>query len=175
MEPKKESAGVERCEVVVDSNQVENYSQRGYRTIEIREEDVSTTQFINTQEILPNTSYPTQITKQVPVTLRVLRFHMVKDGGSRIAELTELVEAMRLNEESHAKKSAEHDKTIAGLKSSSESLTRDIERRRADLEKELKLTAELRERLRKMEGDIAKFRKEIGEQRWREITSDAQP
>lgn len=174
MEPNNGTETAERCEVVVDSRMVESYSQRGYRTIEIREEDIASTQFVTTQEILPNTSYPTQVNKQVPVTLRVLRFHMVKGAASRIAELSALLETANAGKDLLEKKDAENDKVIAILKSSSDALTRDIERRRADLEKELKTTAEQRERLCKMEGDIARFRKEIGEQRWREITGAAQ-
>ena len=82
---------VEQSEIVVDSNMVESYSQRGYRTIEIREEDISSIQYLNDQQVLPGNSYTTTVTKQVPVVLRILRFHMVRDGESRIAELSVLL------------------------------------------------------------------------------------
>ena len=168
----EEKTAVERCEVVVDSVAVESYSQRGYRTIEIREEDISTVQYVNDQQVLSGNSYPTTIPKQVPVVLRVLRFHMVRDGESHIAELSVLLESTEVERNALKDKVDEGDKVIAALKSESEKATQNSERHLKSAMSEQKLVVELRESLRKMEEMIAKIRKEIGEQRWRDITMD---
>lgn len=162
----------ERCEVVVDSVAVESYSQRGYRTIEIRQEDISTVQYVNDQQVFSGNSYPTSISKQVPVVLRVLKFHMVRSGESRIGELSVMLDVSQAECEALKVKIAEGDKVIGALKSESEKITRNAERHLADLVNEQKIVTELRDTLRKMEETIAKIRKEIGEQRWRDITMD---
>ena len=119
---------MEQSEIVVDSNMVESYSQRGYRTIEIREEDISSIQYVNNQQVLPGNSYTTTVTKQVPVVLRILRFHMVRDGESRIAELSVLLESSQAECVAFRATIVEGDKTIAALKSEVEKATRNSER-----------------------------------------------
>jgi hypothetical protein len=162
----------ERCEVVVDSHEVEMYSQRGYRTIEIREEDIATIQNVNDNQMFPGNSYPTSFMKQVPVTLRVLRFHMVRDGESRIAELSVILEASQAECAAQKAEVLVGDKVIASLKSENERLTRVDAQHLANLVEEKKVVADLRTTLRKTEELISKIRKEIGEHRWREMTFD---
>ena len=161
----------ERCEVVVDSNQVADFSSRGYRTIEIRDEEICTHQYLSDQVVPDGTTYPVLVTKQVPVTTRLLKFFMVRDGESRIAELSKELDEHKADTKKLMADNTRHSSMIASLESTRESLKQDIERRRVLLEKELAEKEELKKRLRLMEGDIAKFRKEIGEQRWREITA----
>jgi chromosome segregation ATPase len=164
--------GVERCEIVVDSNAVQQHSEDGYRTIEIREEDIATLQFVNNQEMAPGTNYYNQVTKQVSVVLRVLRFHMVREGASRIAELAVALEAVQAECAALKTKTVEGDKVIAALKTDLDMQARYANQHLLNLVNEKKIVADLREAALKMEATIAKIRKEIGEQRWREITAD---
>ncbi len=160
-----------RCEVVVDSNSVKQYNELGYRTVSVHEEEICAPMTLYDNVLAAGMSYPTSVNRQELAKYKVLRFLMVKDGESRVAELADNLDAMKFERDGALSNVAAHEKTIAQLKSSSDALTQDIERRRVLLERETAETAKLRERLRTMEGDIAKFRKEIGEQRWREITS----
>jgi hypothetical protein len=162
----------ERDEVVVDSTQVAVMSGRGYRTIAIVDEEIATTLALNDSVMNPGMSYPTPVMKTVAVTQKILRFHMVRDGASHIAEFSAQLETAKAVEVSLDQKLEAARKENVQLKGSSDMLTRDIERCRAQLEEEQKITAEQRERLRKMEADIARFRKEIGEQRWRELCEE---
>ncbi len=163
---------VERSEVVVNSDEVETYSQRGYRTLDIREEDVSTVQSVNDQQVFSGNTYPTQVPKQVPVVLRILRFHMARRGASQIAQLSVMLESVQNECAALKTKVADGDKVISALKTGSDVSARTAEGHLVDLVNEKKLSADLRDSARKMEATVAKIRKEIGEQRWREITAD---
>jgi hypothetical protein len=171
METKEESVE-ERCEVVVNSHEVATYSKRGYRTIAIVDEEFIASGLMNDHLMGQGMSYPTPVTKTVPMTQKILRFHMVKNASSRIAELSAEIDAMKTERANLDQKLIAAGKENVALKQGSDSLTRDIERRRVELEQYMKESGELRERLRKMESDISKFRKEIGEQRWREICEE---
>jgi len=162
----------ERSEIVVNASEVEAFSKKGYRTVEICNQDVMSAG--SASEHIPSPhghgGYPQQVYNTVPFALSQLKFFMVKDGKSCIAELSKELDECMASAKELVTKIVKHEGTIAGFKTNSEVLTRDIERRRLELEKEWKEKDELRKRLHLMEADVAKFRKEIGERRWREIT-----
>jgi len=162
----------ERCEVVVNSHQVEAYSQRGYRTVRVCYEEIFTTQFIDDQVFTQGSSYPTQVRKQVAAKVKVLLFHMVRDGASHIAELSVILEASQAECATLQAKVAEGDKVIVTLKSEMVRLTCKTDQHLLDFTNEQKLRTDLAQTLRKMEETVGKIRKEIGEQRWRDITFD---
>jgi hypothetical protein len=163
--------GQERSEIVVEASEVHRYSDLGYRTLEIREEEFSTIQNLMVQELAPGLSYPINVTKQAVGSSKVLKFFMVRSGVSRVAELSKELELEKRDHEMKRGTVCEQEKLIASLQSTSEQLKLDIERRRVELEKEMVEKEELKKRFRLMEVDIAKFRKEVGEQRWRELTA----
>lgn len=164
--------GGERCEIVVDSGAVQQHSERGYRTIAIREEDIATLQFVSNQEMAPGTNYYSQVSKQISVVLKVLRFHMVRDGASRIAELATALEAATAECCAAKTKTVEDEKVIKDLKGLVEMHKSNANQHLVDIVNEKKIVADLRESALKTEVTIAKIRKEIGEQRWRDIAAD---
>jgi hypothetical protein len=160
-----------RCEVVVDSSQVKQYNDLGFRTISVHEEDIRELVTLQDQVVPAGMSYSVCASHQELAKCKVLRFLMVKDGASRIAEIAASLESAKTERDRTLSSVAMHEKTIAQLKTANDALTQDIERRRVLLEKEKEEAAKLRSRFSVMEADVAKFRKEIGEQRWREITA----
>jgi hypothetical protein len=162
----------ERCEVVVDASQVETYSKLGYQTIQICDEQTSKLEFYTEHVVTPGGgSYPQPVSNSMPLAIKQLKFFMVKDGASRIAELSKELDECKASAKELVTTIVKHEGTIAGFTHNTEALKRDMERRRVALEEDENEIRALRKRLNLMEGDIAKFRKEIGERRWREITS----
>jgi chemotaxis receptor (MCP) glutamine deamidase CheD len=97
---------------------------------------------------------------------------MVRDGASRIAELAGTLEAVEAERDALKVKVVEGDKVIAALKTDLDMRARNQNQHLVDLVNEKKIAADLREAALKTAEMIAKIRKEIGEQRWREITAD---
>lgn len=166
----KELGDAWRSEVVVTSDEVVKYNEIGYRTIEICHEDITKMESGMEPIVIPGSSYPQSFPRSVPLVLRSLRFFMVRDGESRIIELSKEAYEYKASAIELAAEVTKLQEQLASFKHGEESLRRNIEHHREALEEEQKAIKELRKRLYLMEGDIAKFRKEIGEQRWREVT-----
>lgn len=179
MEQKQQSAfvvgnqvGMDGLVAVVDEGQVELYSARGYRLVEIIYSDymeyaVETT---SDNENGYNNSYGNKThTVQKPMALRKAKFVMVQSGDQSIAEKQEEINGLRDDvrqnrkaSEEAVKKSTDFEKKVAALESDKRRLDEAIRGKTEEL-------AEFRKSYRKLEGDLGKVRNAVGDLKMKEI------
>ena len=158
-----------RREIVVLSCEVEHYNRLGYVVTGVFDEQVSGYISLTDQVCPAGQSYPVQVSRQEAAVTKVLKFHMTKDGDSHVAQLEEEIASLKMKHEDAQSALGAAQEAATQLRATSEQLARDMERRRVELEKQNSDAAELRRRLQKMEGDIAKIRGAIGDLKMKEI------
>lgn len=179
MEHKEQSAfvvgsqvGMDGLVAVVDEGQVEHYSMRGYRLVEIIYSDYMEYALETTSdnENGYNNSYGNKThTVQKPMTLRKAKFVMVQSGDDAMAQKVAEVDHLqqRLLTAESAKRDAERKVEDATKKT--EGLESDKRRLDEVIRGNNETISDFRKSNRKLEGDIGKIRAAVGDLKMKEI------